>query len=256
VPADSGPCGNAEGEAGVRIFQKGFHYAQDGPGNRLVYHLQGCNLRCPWCANPEGLSGEGGTEYSVEALIQEALSCKMMFFDGGGVTLTGGEATVQFEEVKEFLSGVRSLGIRTCMETNGMSSRLEELFPVLDHLIMDLKHYDPEIHKAVTGASNERTVQNIRLALEQRDQLALRIPLIGGFNASREDAYGFCRLLTSLGRTDAVTLELLPYHEYGKGKYKSLGMEYSMTRAAFVSGEQLEQLRRIFLESGIKLINT
>ena len=249
-------CENAEGKTGVRIFQKGFNYSQDGPGNRLVYHLQGCNLRCPWCANPEGLSLRGGTEYSVAALTREVLSSKMMFFDGGGVTLTGGEATLQFEEVKEFLSSVHSQGIHTCIETNGMSSRLEELFPVLDYLIMDLKHYDPGIHRTVTGASNESTLQNIRLALEGRKQLALRIPLIGGFNASREDAYGFCRLLASLGMKENATLELLSYHEYGKGKYKSLGMEYAMTRAAFVSGEQLAEIRSIFLECGIKLIKT
>ena len=82
----------------VRIFQKGFHYSQDGPGNRLIYHLQGCNLRCPWCANPEGLLLDGGTEYTVEELVAEAKRSRMMFFDGGGVTLTGGEVTMQFEE--------------------------------------------------------------------------------------------------------------------------------------------------------------
>ena len=55
----------------MRIFQKGFNFSQDGPGNRLVYHLQGCNLRCPWCSNPEGLSIHGGEEYTVDALVEE-----------------------------------------------------------------------------------------------------------------------------------------------------------------------------------------
>ena len=72
----------------LRIFQKGFNYSQDGPGNRLVYHLQGCNLHCPWCANPEGLAVQGGTAYPVEALAEEVLRSRAMFFDGGGVTLT------------------------------------------------------------------------------------------------------------------------------------------------------------------------
>ena len=43
----------------LRIFQKGFNYSQDGQGNRLVYHLQGCNMKCKWCANPEGMPVDG-----------------------------------------------------------------------------------------------------------------------------------------------------------------------------------------------------
>lgn len=240
----------------MRIFQKGFNYSQDGPGNRLVYHLQGCNMNCPWCANPEGLGLSGGTEYTVAALVDEVLYSKMMFFDGGGVTLTGGEVTMQLDEVKNFLYKIHSLGIHTCIETNGTSPRLKELFPALDYLIMDIKHYDPNIHKSVIGIANDKTIKNIQLALAQRKQLALRIPLIGGFNATREDAYGFCRLFDSLGVNDNATVELLPYHEYGKDKYKKLGMKYRMSDEAFVERDRLEEIKKIFLEHRINLINT
>ena len=58
----------------MRIFQRGFNFSQDGPGNRLVYHLQGCNLRCPWCSNPEGLDLHGGTPAAVEELLDGAAS--------------------------------------------------------------------------------------------------------------------------------------------------------------------------------------
>lgn len=240
----------------MRIFQKGFNYSQDGPGNRLVYHLQGCNLKCPWCANPEGLALRGGTEYTAAALVSEVLASKMMFFDGGGVTLTGGEVTTQLDDVKKFLYDVHCLGIHTCIETNGISSRLEELFPVVDYLIMDIKHYDPDVHRSVTGVGNGETVKNIQKALDRKMQLALRIPLIGGFNAEPEDAHGFCRLFASLGLNENATLELLPYHEYGRDKYKKLGMEYRMSDAAFVTKDRLEEMERIFLEHGIKLIKT
>ena len=240
----------------MRIFQKGFNYSQDGPGNRLVYHLQGCNLHCPWCANPEGLALCGGTEYPVAALADEVLRSKMMFFDGGGVTLTGGEVTVQLKESKELLSRLHALGIHTCIETNGASPQLAALFPMVDHLIMDIKHYDAAIHRSVTGLGNEQTVKNIQLALAQRTQLALRIPLIGGFNASPEDAYGFCRLFDSLGVNESATLELLPYHEYGRDKYKKLGLPYPMTGEAFVPKDKLEEIKNIFLTYGIKLIKT
>ena len=240
----------------MRIFQKGFNYSQDGPGNRLVYHLQGCNLRCPWCANPEGLALSGGTEYSVDQLVSEVLSSQMLFFDGGGVTLTGGEVTMQLDQVKAFLSRIHGLGIHTCIETNGVSSRLEELFPWLDYLIMDIKHYDSAIHQSVTGCTNQLTLKNIQAAISRGKELALRIPLIGGFNATSEDARGFCRLFDSLGISETITLELLPYHEYGKDKYKTLGMDYRMTREAFVTKERFAEISGIFRSHGIKLIKT
>ena len=92
----------------IHIFQKGFNYSQDGPGNRLVYHLAGCNLNCPWCSNPEGLEKtEIASSLTIENIVKEALSCKMMFFDGGGVTLTGGEVTCQKDAVINLLNSTK-----------------------------------------------------------------------------------------------------------------------------------------------------
>ena len=208
----------------MRIFQKGFNYSQDGPGNRLVYHLQGCNLRCPWCSNPEGMDTGGGTEVSVEELAAEVRRSSLLFFDGGGVTFTGGEATLQFSELKTVLEQLHGEGIHTCIETNGLSARLPELFPVLDLLIMDLKHPDPRYHLNVTGLPNDRTMENIRAALAVGVELAIRIPLIGGFNASPQDAEEFAARFAELGVPGRATVELLPYHEFGKDKYRTLGL--------------------------------
>ena len=104
----------------LKIFQKGFNYSQDGQGNRLVYHLQGCNMKCRWCANPEGMPVGGAMirekdkspglsykEYPIDEVFEEILSCKPMFFDGGGVTFSGGEATIQFGALKELLKRLK-----------------------------------------------------------------------------------------------------------------------------------------------------
>lgn len=240
----------------LHVFQKGFNFSQDGPGNRLVYHLQGCNLRCPWCSNPEGLVLAGGKEYSIDELMEEVQRSKLMFFDGGGVTLTGGEVTMQFSTVKEFLTRLHQEGIHTCIETNGICKRLPELFPVLDLLIMDVKHHDPAIHAAVTGLPNHFTLENIEAALAAGQPLALRIPLIGGFNASEADAHAFAALFQQLGVPGKATVELLTYHEYGKDKYASLGMDYTMTANAKVSREQLSGYEQILASAGITLIRT
>ena len=114
----------------MQIFQKGFNFGQDGPGNRLVYHLQGCNMKCIWCSNPEGISVKGGRNVSVKELFEECCRSRMMFYGGGGVTFTGGEATLQKEELKELLQVLREAQIHTAIETNGTSVHLPELLPL------------------------------------------------------------------------------------------------------------------------------
>ena len=96
----------------MRIFQKGFNFSQDGPGNRLVYHLSGCNMRCIWCSNPEGMRADAGIDYAVEELLDECIRSRMLFFSGGGVTFTGGEATVQYEELSRLLKMLKKAGIQ------------------------------------------------------------------------------------------------------------------------------------------------
>jgi len=248
------------------IFQKGFNYSQDGPGNRLVYHLQGCNLRCPWCANPEGIR-PGGTpmhvggrerlscrEYGVGELCAEAESCREMFFEGGGVTLTGGEPTLQFEAVREFLECLRGSGIHTAVETNGTHPRLNALLPLIDFLIMDVKHWDGDAHRLATGAGNERTLENLARILEAGRSVAIRIPLIGGFNASAEDMEGFLELFRGLPMQNA-TVELLRYHEYGKEKWAQCGMAYTMENG-FVEPPFAAKMEQRLRDSGIRVIRT
>lgn len=238
------------------LFQKGFHYNQDGPGNRLIYHLQGCNLRCPWCSNPEGLAFSGGEGYSVASLIDEALRSRPMFFDGGGVTLTGGEVTGQTDGALALLSALHDRGVSTCIETNGTSPRLPEFFPCLDLLIMDVKHYDGEKHRAVTGVSNERTLENLARALDAGVKTLVRIPLVGSFNASEADAEGFAALFSKMKERGDFAVELLCYHEYGRTKYEKLGLPYTMGKDAFVSKEAYRKFAAILENAEIKLITT
>ena len=238
----------------LHIFKKGFNYSEDGPGNRLVYHLCGCNLRCPWCANPEGMRTDGKcTVISVEDLVSEAVSCRMMFFDGGGVTFTGGEATMQYEAVSSALTLLQAAGINTCIETNATHPKLPGLFGVLDHLICDLKHHDADSFRSMTGGDLAVIKENIIRAASERF-VHIRIPLIGGFNASSEDADAFAAFFGTLDKT-RFDVELLPYHEYGKDKWASLGLKYTM-HDAFVTADTVRHFTDTFKQHGIRVIST
>lgn len=163
---------------------------------------------------------------------------------------------MQMDAVKAFLGSLRTAGINTAIETNGTSARLPELFPVSDHLIMDCKHYNRKVHRAVTGGDCAAVFSNMQKAVSYKVPLAIRIPLVGGFNATANDAERFCDLFDTLEVREHATLELLRYHEFGKEKYQKLGLPYRMTSDAFVGDEEYRAITQVFRRRGYVPIRT
>lgn len=234
----------------MKILQKGFNYSQDGPGNRLVYHLQGCNFKCKWCSNPESMTpdSESAQDTDDDYIIEEIKRSRMMFFDGGGVTFTGGEPTLQFDSLKKILQAVKKEGINTAIETNGSHPKLCELSGLVDYLIMDIKQPDDDIHKKFVAHSNAQTLKNLELLTKSGRELHLRIPLINGVNTDPEV---FVRLFKSVDMSKS-DIEILPYHEYGKCKWTK---EYEITDG-FVSDETLKVFTSRLADEGFKIIKT
>lgn len=239
----------------IEYFQKGFNYAQDGPGNRLVYHLAGCNMRCPWCSNPEGLAlgQHGNRREDVEAVARAVIAARPMFFDGGGLTLTGGEATVQFDAVRELLERIREAGVHAVIETNATHPRLPELFPLISLLIADFKHPDEAAHLNFTGVSGETVRKNLERAADAGVELLIRIPLIHGVNDDGAALEGFRAYLSRFaGRAN---VEVLRYHEYGKDKWAKAGLSYQMEDAFLPTG-RAEALEKLLKAEGLTVIRT
>jgi|LSQX01.2.fsa_nt_gb pyruvate formate lyase activating enzyme len=233
----------------MRIFEKGFNYSQDGPGNRLVLHLSGCNLHCPWCSNPEGLF-QSGTEYSVEDIFAEIVSCKPMFFDGGGVTFTGGECTLQSEELSIFIDKLHDEKINVCIETNASTDGFLRIFEKVDYLIIDYKCPDADILKNITGADLSVIEKNIFTAIGSKF-LHIRIPFIDGFNTHLVD--DFIVFFEKLQKNSSdFDVEILPYHEYGKVKWEKLGQKYKYNNGK-VTNQEIHDFEAKLREKNIKV---
>ena len=287
----------------LNVFRKGFNYSQDGPGNRLVYHLQGCNMRCGWCSNPEGIALKGtlmvahehlldsvcphgaiaakavdrdrctacatrecitvnrnqsirwsSAAFDVEAIVSEAKRSAALYFDGGGVTLSGGEVTVQFAAAQRLLQRLKEEGIHTAIETNGAHRRLAELFPLIDFLIIDFKHHDDAKLREATGVGTALIKRNVAKALAEHRKLLIRIPLIGGFNASAADAECFAAFFRQFDTTHA-NFEFIAYHEYGMDKWAQCGLPYAMANA-YVGDENIARFHTVFEANGFNVIHT
>lgn len=234
----------------MKILQKGFNYSQDGPGNRLVYHLQGCNFACKWCSNADSipLTNPKASDYSVNELFDEIMRSKMMFFDGGGVTFTGGEVCVQSNELKELLMLLKENGIHTAIESNASFASIKDIEPYVDYLIVDFKHHDDEMHKKWVGASNKSVKENIEYFLASGRQIHIRIPVVGGVN---DNPAGFAEYFSKLNTENAV-FEFLAYHEFGKDKWQG---KYEIENG-FVSAETIKNFTETFEKNILKTVVT
>lgn len=243
----------------IYTFQKGFNYSQDGPGNRLVYHLSGCNMFCPWCSNPEGLKRtDNSQKRSINEIFDEILSCRTMFFDNGGVTFTGGEVSLQAEAVLKLFNMLKKENISTCIETNASLKGTDKLIDVVDYMIADFKSPSKEVLKSVTGADIEIIKENLLKRAITKKYLLIRIPLINNFNTGEENARGFTEFFKELHEksgSNNIYIEILTYHEYGKDKYKKENLEYNFSDG-FVTQHQVDILKTELVKNNFKIIKT
>jgi pyruvate formate lyase activating enzyme len=185
-------------------------------------------------------------------VLQEVLRDRPFYEGGGGLTLTGGEPTLQPEMAEALLRLAKAEAISTAMETCGHTAwhAIQRLLPYLDLILFDLKHLDSETHRAFTGVGNQLILSNLRQLAALNVPLVIRVPLIPGFNATREclrDIAGF--LLELNGAVERV--ELLPYHTLGRSKYLALGKEYPWDGHARLAEAVIEVLAGVVAAYGL-----
>ena len=240
----------------------------DGPGLRLVVFLQGCPFRCLYCANPDTIPYEGGTETDITEILQMAIRQKPFFGKRGGVTFSGGEPTLQAKALIPLVEQLHENGINVCLDSNGgiWNSDVEKLLSLTDLVLLDVKEFNPLRHEALTGRSNSQTLRTAAWLQEHGKPFWLRYVLVPGYSDYEEDirALGehFGNLATSADRNSGAEesagqdngysmiqkVEILPYHTLGINKYEALGQEYKLKNVPLNTKEQLQRAEKLFKE--------
>ena len=220
----------------------------DGPGLRLVVFLQGCPFRCLYCANPDTIPFDGGTATEADEILKKAVSQKPFFGKKGGLTFSGGEPTAQAEALIPLCEKLKDNGVHICIDTNGgvWNQHVEKLFGFIDLALLDVKQFNPERHKALTGRSNSRTLETAAWLEEHEKPFWLRYVLVPGYSDFEEDIRALGGHFKDYRMLQRV--EILPYHTLGVNKYESLGQEYRLKDVRLNTPEQLDRARRLFTE--------
>lgn len=242
-----------------RIFDIQRYSIHDGKGIRTIVFLKGCVLRCRWCCNPES------QEYAIQTMtvagkpktigrdvtvaeVFETVEKDRGYYrrSGGGLTLSGGESLCQPEFARALLTTAKARGITTAMESMACApyETIESILPYLDTYLMDIKHTNPEKHRAFTGRSNELMLENARrVAASGETELIIRVPVIPTFNDTPEEIAGIAQFADKLPGVEKI--HLLPYHRLGQDKYEGLGHPYLMADILPPENSHMEMLKKV-----------
>jgi len=208
-----------------------------------------CATSCPTRALT--LKGEVMT---VEEVIKELKKDAAVYRrSSGGITLSGGEPLMQWSFATELLKACKAQGWHTAIETTGLGTEeaLNEVFPYIDLVLLDIKAMDTAVHKTYTGISNELLFENAE-KISQLTKVSIRIPTIPGVNDSVIAFEQLCRFVKTLHDVD--TIHILPYHSFGENKYELLGMPYQMQDDITLAPDKVRQLKSVVESYGFTCI--
>ena len=195
-----------------------------------------------------------GKEYTVQELVDICLKDESAYkHSGGGITISGGEPTVQAKELIPFLEQCKSHRLNIGMETCAFCDweDLDRITDYLDYVFVDIKNMDKDAHREFTGASNKLILENIRKLSDKGVPMVISIPVIPGFNDTEEnirETAEFAKTLDSLKR-----VRLLPYHRLGTVKFDGLDREYPLEQLRSPEQEQMNRLRDIVEDAGVQV---
>ena len=243
----------------------------DGPGIRTTVFLQGCNMRCAWCHNPEtipakpvelfyrekcigcGKCAEGCTAgarvmsshaMTVEEVMREIRQDKLYYDEsGGGVTVSGGEPSLQADFVCALAEACHAAGIKIAVETN-MSlpwAQLEPMLRKMDLIMCDIKVNATVEHKNFTGLDNQTIFNSIGRASRLGIPIIVRTPLIPGVTDAPENLKPIAEYIAKMD--NILRYELLNFNPLGGAKHEALSEKDPYDGVKPLSSERLAELR-------------
>jgi len=252
VPESEVQAAVASGEMGfLHSFTTGS--TLDGPGIRVVAWTAGCNWRCVYCHNPDTWNMRNGLPVTVQRATDQLRKyrhgLKVM---SGGFTLSGGEPLLQHRFAVKLFKAAHEMGIHTALDTNGyLGERLtDEDLEAIDLVLLDIKAWYPEHHRVLTGSDNSPVQTFARRLADRKRRIWLRYVFVPGWSDNPDEIAQIAGFAAWLGIVDRV--DVLPFHQMGRFKWKELGIDYQLDKVQPPSREATERVCEQFRSVGLK----
>ena len=222
----------------------------DGPGVRFVVFMQGCALRCKYCHNPETWAG-GGSLWTPKQLFDKVYRFAPYWKKDGGITVSGGEPLLQIDFLIEFFKLAKKKNIHTAIDTAGQPfstdetwlAKFDRLMKLTDLIILDLKDWDNESHKQLTGMGNDNIKAMAKYLSDINKPMWIRHVLVPGLTDKEDDLRAISDFISGL--TSVKRVQVLPYHVFGIPQWEKLGLDYQLKDARVPTDEEIKRAEEI-----------
>jgi pyruvate formate lyase activating enzyme len=220
---------------------------------RVVAWTSGCQFRCLYCHNPDTWNMRNGIPVTIEKATEELrkyrIGLKIM---SGGFTLSGGEPLMQDRFALKLFTAARAMGIHTALDTNGsLGERLADSdLGKIDLVLLDLKCWDPERHRRLTGTEVAPVLDFARRLAARKTPIWLRFVLVPGLTDDAGDIGQIARFAAGLGNVERV--DVLPFHQMGRFKWKELKLDYTLNDVQPPPKEAVQRVCEQFRAEGLK----
>jgi len=224
----------------------------DGPGVRLVAWTAGCNWRCLYCHNPDTWSMINGMPVTLDRATDEIAKYRHgLKIMSGGLTLSGGEPLMQDRFVVRLCAAAREMGVHTAIETNGfLGERLtDQDLEHIDLVLLGVKTWTPERHLHLTGKDIGPTLEFGRRLSRLGRKIWIRFVLVPGLTDDPKNIEQIAQFGSELNTVERV--EVLPFHQLGRFKWKELGINYTLSDVQPPTNEQVERACEQFRTAGL-----
>lgn len=226
--------------------------AVDGPGIRVVGWTTGCQLRCLYCHNPDTWKMSNGIPVPLTRAVEEVAKYRHgLKTMGGGFTLSGGEPMMQDRFAVRLFAAVKAMGVHTAIDTNGfLHERLSDAdLESIDLVMLCIKAWDPALHKRLVGVDAGASLEFARRLSRRMRPAWLRYVLVPGLTDRDDDVAATADFVASLGNFERV--DVLPFHQMGRFKWKQLGMPYELDDVVPPSADAVERACARFRSAGL-----
>lgn len=194
--------------------------------------------------------------YTSEQILRMIEKQKIFYrYSNGGVTFSGGEATLQSDILRELVYKLYDQAIDLAMETSGYFNfdEVKDILEKLNLIFVDIKHMDDNKHRLFTEVGNEKILKNISRLNELKVPIVVRIPVIDGVNSDIENTRETAQFVKA--NIDVPKIELLPYHSFGDSKYEALGLKKPSSQFNTPSAMHLSELCKIVENEGVEVVS-